>query len=150
MKTKSKKWYKSVLYHFFDLCLVNAYILYKEKTVMPLYKFKLDVAISLMYGDIYENPVNIQEVMEELAEAATTAPNGDPMAAAEVVDFIRFDMVNHFPESVASQGRMCKRQGCKKRSVIWCKKCRVYLCVKTERNKAVKNKNCFELFHTAD
>lgn len=145
MKTKSKKWYKRVLYHFFDLCLVNAYILYKEKTVLPLYKFKLDVAISLMYGDVYENPVDIQVVVEEFAEAAATAPNGDPIGAAEVLDFIRYDRVNHFPDSVAKQGRRCKIKECKKRSVIWCKKCRVYLCVKptTERDT-----NCFEQFHT--
>ena len=145
MKTKSKKWYKRVLYHFFDLCLVNAYILYKEKTVLPLYKFKLDVAISLMYGDIYENPVEIQEVMEELAEAAATAPDGSPIGAAEVVDCIRYDRMNHFPESVAKKGRRCKIKECPKRSVIWCKKCRVYLCVKTE---TVRDMNCFELFHT--
>ena len=42
----------------------------------------------------------------------------------------------------ASRGRTCKVQGCKKLSVIWCKKCRVYLCLKKGCQKF------FEALHT--
>jgi hypothetical protein len=77
-----------------------------------------------------------------LRQAATVnyAENGDPIGG-EVLDFVRYDGVNHLPEAAAIAGRTCKMQGCKKRSVIWCRKCRVYLCVK-------KEKNCFVDFHT--
>ena len=146
MKTKSKKWYRRVLYHFFDLALVNAYILYKQMTNMPLYQFKLDVALSLMYGDIVENPWEIESVIEENAVAVTMAANGDPVGVAEVLPSIRYDMINHFPGVAAKQGRRCKVGGCKARTVVWCKKCRVYLCVKLEKDG--ETKNCFEKFHS--
>jgi hypothetical protein len=56
IKTKSKKWYRRVLFHFLDLSLVNSYILFKEicsslnKKVPNLYEYKLDVALALMYS----------------------------------------------------------------------------------------------------
>ncbi len=56
IKTKSKKWYRRVLFHFLDLSLVNSYILYKEmcsslnKKVPTLYEYKLDMAQGLMYS----------------------------------------------------------------------------------------------------
>lgn len=140
IKTKSTKWYRRVLFHFIDLALVNAYILYKEKTPTPLFEFKLDVAISLMYGEKFDDPTTIGAVMLRQAATVNYAENGDPIGG-EVLDFVRYDGVNHLPEAAAIAGRTCKMQGCKKRSVIWCRKCRVYLCVK-------KEKNCFVDFHT--
>jgi hypothetical protein len=140
IKTKAKKWYKRGLYHFLDVALVNAFILYKETKQLPLYEFKLDVATSLMYGEVFDSPMAVGAVMLRQAAAAGVADNGDPIGS-EVVDFIRYDGMNHFPEFVASMGRTCKLQGCKKRSVIWCRKCRVYLCFK-------KDSNCFVEFHT--
>ncbi len=47
MKSKAVKWYKRVLYHFLELALVNSFILNKATTSMPLYKFKVDVALAL-------------------------------------------------------------------------------------------------------
>jgi uncharacterized membrane protein len=35
IKTKAKKWYRMVLYHFLGLAIVNVYILFKEKNVCP-------------------------------------------------------------------------------------------------------------------
>ncbi len=43
----------------------------------------------------------------------------------------------HAPHAWASRGRTCKVQGCKKLSVIWCKKCRVYLCLKNGCQKFI-------------
>ena len=141
------KWYKRVLYHFFDLALVNAYVLYKQMTSLPLYKFKLDVALALMYGEVVDDPMEIQAVMEENADAATMAANGDPIGAAEVHASIRFDRVDHHGGIGATKGRTCKVPGCKQRSVMWCKKCKVYLCIKKE--KEGETLNCFEKFHKA-
>lgn len=141
LKTKAKKWYKRVLFHFLDLSLVNAYILYREtheKT--PLYEFKLDVAISLMYGEVFSDPLSIGAAILRQAATVQFAENGDPVGG-EVADFIRYDNTNHIPEHVALVPRCCKVRGCKKRSTIWCKKCHVYLCLK-------RGQNCFELWHT--
>ncbi len=75
------------------------------------------------------------------AAAAQYARNGDPVGS-EVVEFERYHGVNHFPVHIANEGRRCKMQGCKKRSVIWCMRAR-FTCV-SGRGKAV-----FE-FHTYD
>lgn len=132
-----------MLYHFLDLSLVNSYILYKaDRKKMPLYEFKLDVAVSLMYGEVFSDPMAIGTVMLREAVAMQYAENGDPVAC-DVNDFIRFDGYNHIPEVAAKIGRLCKVKGCKKRSSVWCKKCRVYLCLK-------KDQNCFELWHNMD
>lgn len=145
MKTKSRKWYRRVLYHFLDLALVNAYILYKQTTNMPLYQFKLDVALALMYGEAVEDPMDIQVIMEENAVAVTMAANGDPVGSATVLPCIRFDKSEHYPGVAAKKGRTCKVEGCKARTVVWCKKCKVYLCVKLEKDG--ETSNCFEKFH---
>lgn len=106
---------------------------------MPLYAFKLEVATFLMYGQPLSNPQ---------AEAAHTvhrrslqyADNGDPVGQ-DVSHAVRLDSVGHLPEVAALRARWCKLRGCSKRSTLWCKKCRVYLCIK-------KDRNCFEVFHT--
>ena len=128
-----------------DLALVNSYILYKQLTNLPLHKFKLDVALSLMYGDVVEDPTQIQDVMEENVAIVATATNGDPVAAAEVLPYIRFDRIDHFPVVAAKVGRRCKLEGCKGRSVYMCRKCRVYLCVKYAKDGELFN--CYEKFH---
>jgi hypothetical protein len=142
LKTKSTRWYKRVLYHFIDLALVNAFILFKEKGPMTLVDFKLEVALSLMYGENFSNPDNINLAVMRQNIEVTLAQNGDPIGG-EVSDFVRYDGRNHLPELVASKGRTCKLEGCKKQSVYWCQKCRVYLCIK-------KGQNCFEEFHTQE
>lgn len=130
-----------MLYHFVDLALVNSYILDKAasgENIRPLYEFKLDVALALMYGDNFDDPMAI--AAQVLRQAAIQyAENGDPVGE-EVTDAVRRDGVFHIPENVADRGRTCKLPGCKKRTRYWCKKCRVYLCIK-------KDGNCFELFH---
>lgn len=142
IKTKSRKWYRRVLYHFLDLCLVNAFILYKQMKQMPLYEFKLDVATSLMYGEVLSNPMSISATLLRQAAVANYSKHGDPIGA-EVTAAVRYDGMFHLPEWPAKLGRTCKMEGCKKRSVIWCTKCRVYLCIK-------KDKNCFLAFHTLE
>ena len=78
MKTKARKWYKRVLYHFTDLCVVNAYILNKEQSQDPLYQFKLNVALSLMYGEHFGNPMDIGEII--LRQAANRQAGIRPTA----------------------------------------------------------------------
>ncbi len=138
LKTKARKWYKRVLYHFTDLALVNAFILHKQTTSMPLYEFKQEVALALMYGDAFSDPTTIGQVILRQAALSYNA-NGDPVAA-DVIDAVRLDGVNHLPENVAERARLCKVSGCKGRSTIWCTKCKVYLCVK-------KGQSCFFRFH---
>lgn len=52
---------------------------------------------------------------------------------------IRFDQNNHFPVFSNKISR-CKNEDCKKKTCIYCSKCKVSLCI-------VKNRNCFFKFH---
>jgi hypothetical protein len=48
---RSKKWYFKMFYHFFDVAMVNAWILYKkvnsDEKYMPLKDFRQEIAVSL-------------------------------------------------------------------------------------------------------
>ncbi len=141
--TKSVKWYKRILYHFIDLCIVNSYILFKVQTgdsKLPLYRFKLNVALALMFGENFGSPLSAAAVLL-LQEGQAKAENGDPVGDGDPVDAVRLDGHNHWPDNVATVQRRCKLPGCSKKSVVWCTKCRVYLCIKKERN-------CFVQYHT--
>ena len=129
--TRSKKWYKRLLYHLIDLSLINAYILRKGDSGLPLYEFKLSVATALMYGE---------NLPEPLAQAALGPPLFN-ITTAQPEDAIRLDMVNHWPEAVVKLPRCCRLKGCKLRSVFRCSKCGVFLCLKA-------NNNCFVKYHT--
>ena len=140
--TKSVKWYKRVFYHFTDLSLVNAYLLFKAMTgnqSLPLYRFKLDVSLALMYAENLANPLTAAAVL--LRRDVEEADNGDPIAGADPIDAVRLDGTNHWPQNVAKQQRRCRLSGCKQRSVVWCTKCHVYLCMTKERE-------CFIRYHT--
>ncbi len=140
IKTKSKKWYRRVLFHFLDLSLINSYILYKEicrdlnKKIPKLFEFKLEVALALMYGAF--------GTAERLPppQPIRLAENGDPIGG-DVSDAVRLDGFNHLPEFVANFSRRCKLPGCLLRTRLWCMKCHVYLC-------STKDRNCFQAWHT--
>jgi hypothetical protein len=129
-----------VLYHFVDLALVNAYILANGCKGVPLYEFKVEVALALMYGNSFADPISIGPQVLWLA-ATQYAENRDPLGG-EVPDAVRLYGRNHIPENITEWGRTCMLLGCKKRTRFWCKKCRVYLCIK-------KDGSCYDLFHCA-
>ena len=73
---KSRKWYRRIIFHILDLCVVNAWLLYKEtkpEASIPLCDFKVDVAIALITsGKVaisHEPPHTIREHIETLCQA---------------------------------------------------------------------------------
>jgi hypothetical protein len=137
MKTKTPKWYRKILYHFTDLALVNAFILRNHAGGEPqkakLYKFKLEVATTLMHADSFTQPLSKAAILLNTAEVEKSA-KGDPVGEANPPDGVRLDGVNHWPNCVAARARCCRLKGCKRRSTVWCTKCKVYLCMKKESN----------------
>jgi hypothetical protein len=95
-----------------------------------------------MYDERFNDPDTIRGKHREGRCSRPVCEERRPMWS-EVVEFMRYDGVNHLPVHIANEGCRCKMPGCKKRSVIWCIKCKVYLCVK-------KGKSCFVEFHTYD
>ena len=140
MKTKSPKWYKRILYHFTDLALVNSFIIRRGDGTLPLFQYKLDVALSLMFAENFLQPLSSAAILLR-RRGQQEAANGDPIADGNPVDAMRLDQANHWPDSVAAVPRRCRLTGCNGRSVVWCTKCHVYLRMK-------KGSNCFVLYHT--
>lgn len=145
IKTKSVKWYKRLLYHFTDLALVNAFLLRRAvKGPIPLHRFKLNVAQALMYNvEPGTAPLSRTMLQYQPQMGQQVGQHGDPVAAPAPIDAVRLDRLDHFPENVATRGRFCKVAQCKQRSTFWCNKCKVYLCIK-------KEKNCFLTYHTVE
>ena len=84
IKTKSPKWYKRVLYHFTDVCTVNSYILFKKaagKEYLPLYQYKMEVALALMYAESFDRPLSAAAIL--LRRGYQEAENGDPVGDAD-------------------------------------------------------------------
>ena len=139
--TKSRKWYKRILYHFVDVSIVNAFIMRRAITGaknLPLFEFKLDVATALMYGENFVELLTRSAAV--LREVVPRAANGDPVAGPSPTDAVRLDGMNHWPEQAAKVPRCCRVMFCKLRSTYWCSKCNVYLCLKGKNN-------CFVNYH---
>jgi hypothetical protein len=144
IKRKSPKWYKRILFHFIDVCVINAFILRKQQMgdhKMRLHQFKLSVATALMYGENLSEPLSRASKVLTVHGASSCAANGDLVGGVDPTDAVRRDGQNHWPVFSATVPRRCRVAGCKARSCLSCSKCRVYLCVKREHN-------CFVKYHT--
>ena len=129
-----------MLYHFLDLCVVNSFILWRGDTNLPLYQYKLDVATSLMFCENFSEPLSRAAILLR-HQGQQEAAKRDPLGEANPVAAVQIDQQNHWPNSVAKVARRCKVPRCPGRSVIWCTKCHVYLCLKNDSN-------CFLMYHT--
>jgi hypothetical protein len=135
---KTKKWYKTLLFHFVDVAIVNAYLLYKDMCVntgvdpMSQKYFRRDLAQSLK-----------QEWID--AEAIRAVGHNPDIHPTKCCPTAIID-----PDSVpgnlkATAGRKncfrCYRDEKKEMRTPWkCSVCSVPLCLQLDRN-------CFAMFH---
>lgn len=131
---KSLKWYKRILFHLLDLCIVNAWLLYRvciPGCEIPLADFKLDVARGL--------------ILHRAADVEYIAPtHGGKIHSAKGVN--PDDRVDHFPvrDKSLKNGQRCKNPACTRKSMFMCRKCEVFLCVNC---KDGDDEDCFYEFH---
>ncbi len=143
---RSKKWYHRMLFHFMDMAVVQAWLLYRldcdhsglpNNERLPLLQFKLQIAKCLVMekkGNGTKRGRPSLEVEPQLALKKRKGP------AAPVPPLpVRIDNFGHWPDLLKDKGR-CKMPGCKGFSRTKCEKCRVYLCY-------TQNSNCFKKFH---
>ena len=150
MSFKSKKYYQRMIFHLFDMTVVNAWMLYRRDAQdlgisvskqSGLSAFKLNVAFSLMKAgkDVTKKrgrPSSAQVDLEykrkkNAGNATKPIPQSD----------VRLDKIGHF--ALFSDYRAtCKLPGCKGKVFAYCVKCEVHLCCS-------KKKNCFYQFHTS-
>ncbi|XP_040072344.1 piggyBac transposable element-derived protein 4-like [Ixodes scapularis] len=128
---KSKKWWHRIFFHFMDVSVVNAHILFKQimagERVPPLKEFKLQVAEGLM-GAPDLNPHKKRKV--EL-----------PSYKPHVPQDIRYNKVSHLPiHSTSRRCALCSTKDNPCRTRWMCEVCNVGLSLQGTRN-------CFLGFH---
>lgn len=145
-KIRSKKWYHRIVFHFFDLTVVQAWLLYRrdsdamgisQKTQLSLLDFKVNVALCLTQvnkGTTKRKGRPSQSLEVRIEEKRHKGPTA-PLPPSS----IRLDRFDHWPEMGAPKGR-CKSPGCKGIVRVVCSKCKVHLCLNGENN-------CFKAFH---
>ena len=143
---RSKKWYHKLLWHFFDMVIVQAWVLYcrdmkknkaVKKDILQLRVFKMKVANDLMKAGKSTKskkgrPSNsVDSLLAAKRKKGPTAPFPERST--------RTDNVGHFPVFSDKKAR-CKNPGCTGIPKVYCEKCKVHLCF-------TPKSNCFRTFH---
>ena len=128
---KTKKWYKRIIFHLIDLCVVNAWTLFGGVRKMSLHKFKLAVATGLILK---------QRSLHIMSKSLYRLPQ-KPNTIEDVSHDSRYDGVGHLVKQLDAKVQRCKLEGCRRRTKFVCVKCRTHLCVDIRSD-------CFYRFHT--
>lgn len=143
IRLKTKKWTLRLFYHFIDMALVNAYILYHR-----IYTKDGEFAIR---SELPNFRVEVADVLCSMTEKKRSVgrPSSTSLKEAKMVkksyappDDLRYDNSGHMPDCLDRSGkRMCKMPGCKSETQMYCTKCKLNLCLSS-------TKKCFQLFHS--
>lgn len=168
INSEAKKLYIRIFYTLLDVCVVNAWILYKtelEKNdvkakIKPFIEFRAEVAHCLMWSGrtVSKKRTNTtfsetdmpgsskkfaSANLQENKESTSSSVSKETYFNKNImnVDDIRFDNVGHFPayNEKRSRCRQCKNKNSSSR--IKCIKCNVGLCISDK-------KDCFLEYHT--
>jgi hypothetical protein len=147
IQIRSKKWYHKLIWHFLDMIIVQAWIIYcrdmkksnaLKKDIFQLRVFKLKVANDLMKAGkvmVKNKRGRSSKTVENLLIAKRKK---GPVAL--VPEFsTRTDRIDHWPVFSEKKGR-CKNPGCDGIPKVYCDKCKVHLCF-------TPKSNCFTDFH---
>lgn len=131
---KSKKWWQRIFFHFLDVTVVNAYILYKEKDLKPALNSK-EFRLRLVDELVGHKLPNSKGRKRQIAEISSSKP--------QISIEKRHSQSSHMPQQIASSRRCahCSTKKDQKRSSWICSTCSVPLCL-------LPNRNCFALYHS--
>lgn len=143
IKLRSKRWQVRMFYHFLDLAMSNAWLLYKrvhktKSTNEPLLSsadFREEIGTVLCKMGIKAH-VQRRSIEPDIQAKKRKGPAQFMPPAA-----VRQDQVGHWPVWVEKRIR-CKFPKCSGKSQTICEKCGVALCNN-------KQNNCFKSFHTS-
>lgn len=145
MNLGTKKYYMRIFFHIIDVCIVNAWLLYRKsvgnvKKVKPLINFKAEIAHGLLtYGRIYSSRRGTPTSRQ--ASASPSNPLYKPGPSRLSTLDSRFDNIGHMPLYEKKKNRCKHCHNINAYSRMKCIKCNVHLCF-TEK------KNCFIDYHT--
>ncbi|XP_043075622.1 uncharacterized protein LOC122324917 [Puntigrus tetrazona] len=160
---KSTKWYKTFFFHFLDIAVVNGFILHQElakaQNKVPLSHkvFRETLVSELARAGRSKNPSAAKDPSTSDTLVSTTNVAHVPSTPTETID-TPSDTESSPPASPAQTDRcypeyfgsdathgrrvcvMCKLQGNKVKTPIYCSHCKVALCF-------VSSRNCFKKWH---
>ncbi|XP_067636126.1 piggyBac transposable element-derived protein 3-like [Eurosta solidaginis] len=133
---KSRKWYLRIFYHLLDICMVNAWLLFKRSNPsasMTQKAFRLEICYVLTNMGTNQNRSGVHTIASRVQDERGPPKN------------LRFDGIHHYP-LVEGRAR-CKNETCNvgdknvnNRSIFKWEKCNVHLCLNDKRN-------CFVAYH---
>lgn len=134
-----RRFYLRIIYHLLDMCVVNAWLLYRRhgkqlnnKKHMSLLQFKLEIAFALLQSGRNKN--------KRGRPSLNTKPQQHKkrIFSSRPTDDVRYDEIAHWPLVVD------KKQRCKHCTNSYttktCNKCKIHLC-------STLKKTCFIEFH---
>lgn len=141
IQLRSKRWQIRLFYHYLDLTMANAWLLYKRvckdnglSCRLSSADFRLDVAVTLCKLGTKPSMSSRRSLENEIQAKKHKGPaqHAPPMA-------VRQDQIGHWPQWSDKKIR-CKFPKCTGFTHNTCEKCGVALCY-------TKTKNCFRNFH---
>lgn len=140
IKLGVKRYYLRIVYHFIDICIVNAWLLYRRHCTEHKIIFKRLVVFrsEIAHALINKNSSFSKKRGRPMQETSTPEPPSKRRVTFNPIDDIRYDNVDHWPTHLDTKNRC--RNCIKAYSRVACMKCKVPLCL-------TKDKNCFYLFH---
>eukprot|EP00102_Acyrthosiphon_pisum_P020738 XP_016657948.1 PREDICTED: piggyBac transposable element-derived protein 4-like [Acyrthosiphon pisum] len=130
---KSHKWWHRIFFHFLDVSVVNAFILFRESSqgsTLNIKQFRLAVVAGLV-----GLPSTSSKGRKQLPKKINLFKPKIPIEQ-------RFSNVGHPPQSCSSRRcNNCSTKGKPHRTKWECMSCKIGLCLTNE-------KNCFISFHT--
>lgn len=146
LRSKTTKWPVRVISHFVSFALANSWLEYlrdataeglPRKSTKDMLEFQTDVALSLVFCNKPAEKKRGRPSLETAQKTSKPAHNAEPLPTNSV----RFDGNEHWPQHVAAPfPQRCRKEGCKSKSRVRCRKCGVFLCLSAAND-------CFFEFH---
>lgn len=151
---KTRKWYKTLFYHFVDIATVNAFILHKEtcrlqgRTPLTQKGFRERLIVSL--AEIGSKPARLGPRTFPFPSSPSPAPPSSSSVALSAPGAAPGHLPSYFVERMSD---VCPRYRatagrrscvlCKRKSPVYCSACRKTLCFTATRN-------CYHDWHMAN
>jgi len=146
---KSKKYYLRIFFHLVDLCICNAWLLYRrdcksfnvpEKRQKDLLAFRVSISEALCKYNKDLLPKKRGRPSKEPEEGTSDeSKKFRASRAPRPQEDTRKDGCGHWPVVEAKRQR-CKNGNCPGKPVFKCSKCQVHLCLNSKNN-------CFAKYH---
>jgi hypothetical protein len=149
---RSKKWYMRIAWRIFDLMVINAWVLWKH--MLPddkqnwrssrLFYFKMAIANLML-----RNPNSIERQVLATNDSSSESGSDDNdinprkrrrETVSNIPNMVRFDGLQHWPQIQQNLRLRCKNEGCSMKTITYCSKCQIHLCLNPMRN-------CFKDYH---